>query len=192
SRGVFMDSRVEVYRSGYTGEDGVEIIMSAAMAKLLVGMVGHKWKQAQSVIRPAGLGARDTLRLEAGMPLYGHELDEQTNPMATGFGWAVSLEKAFIGGDAINRVVQSGGPERKLVGLELDGRRTARQGTPVMLNDLQVGTVTSGTFSPTLNKSIAMAYVAEQYAGLGTRLGVDFRKEIVQSTVVPMPFYKRD
>jgi aminomethyltransferase len=192
ARGLFMDSRVEVYRSGYTGEDGVELIMSGPMAKLLVGMIGHKWRQAQSLIKPAGLGARDTLRIEAGLPLYGHELDEDIDPLATGFGWAVSTNTAFIGADAIEKLAAEGGPKKKLVGLDLDGRRTARQGTPIVLNDLQVGAATSGTFSPTLSKSIAMAYVATEFAGVGTRLGVDFKKEVMQATVVPLPFYKRD
>ena len=189
ARGVFMDSRVEVYRSGYTGEDGVELIMSAAMAKLLVGMVGHKWRQAGSVIRPAGLGARDTLRVEAGLPLYGHELDEDIDPLSTGFGWAVSADTPFVGAEAVREVARAG-PVKQLVGLELDGRRTARQGAHIMLNDLQVGAVTSGVFSPTLNRSIAMGYVVADYAGVGTRLGVDFKREVAQATVVPLPFYK--
>jgi aminomethyltransferase len=191
ARGLFMDSRVEIYRSGYTGEDGVELIMSAPMAKLLVGMVGHKWKQPQSAIRPAGLGARDTLRIEAGLPLYGHELDEEIDPISTGFGWAVSTDTPFIGGEAVRKVAAAG-PAKKLVGLELSGRRTARQGNAVMLNDLQVGTVTSGTLSPTLGKSIAMAYVIADYAGVGMDLGVDFKREVVQAKVVPLPFYKRE
>lgn len=191
ARGVFMDSRVEVYRSGYTGEDGVELIMSAGMAKLLVGMVGHKWKQPQSIIKPAGLGARDTLRIEAGLPLYGHELDEDIDPISTGFGWAVSTDTPFIGAAAVKKIAQAG-PAKTLVGLELDGRRTARQGNLVMLNDLQVGSVTSGTMSPTLFKSIAMAYVASDYAAVGTQLGIDFKREVVQAKVVPLPFYKRE
>ena len=189
ARGVFMDSRVEVYRSGYSGEDGVELIMSAAMARLLVGMVGHKWRQAGSTIRPAGLGARDTLPVEAGLPLYGHELDEDIDPLSTGFGWAVATDTPFIGAEAVREVAKTG-PTKQLVGLELDGRRTARQGAQVMLNDLQVGTVTSGVFSPTLNKSIAMAYVVPDYAGVGMDLGIDFKREVVQAKVVPLPFYK--
>ena len=191
ARGLFMDSRVEVYRSGYTGEDGVELIMSAPMAKLLVGMVGHKWKQPQSAIKPAGLGARDTLRIEAGLPLYGHELEEDIDPISTGFGWAVSTDVPFIGSEAVKKVAKAG-PAKQLVGLELSGRRTARQGNPVVVNDLQVGVVTSGTLSPTLGKSLAMAYVPPEQAGVGFDLGVDFKKEIVQAKVVPLPFYKRD
>ena len=163
--------------------------MSAAMARLLVGMVGHKWRQAGSTIRPAGLGARDTLPVEAGLPLYGHELDEDIDPLSTGFGWAVATDTPFIGAEAVREVAKTG-PTKQLVGLELDGRRTARQGAQVMLNDLQVGTVTSGVFSPTLNKSIAMAYVVPDYAGVGMDLGIDFKREVVQAKVVPLPFYK--
>ena len=103
----------------------------------------------------------------------------------------MSTDTDFIGADAVKAVDEAGGSARVLVGLELDGRRTARQGTPVTLNDLQVGTVTSGTFAPTLNKSLAMAYVVAEYAGLGTQLGADFKKETALATVVPLPFYKR-
>ena len=191
ARGEYMGADVEVYRSGYTGEDGVELVLPASMAGLLVGMIGEKWKRADSVIKPCGLGARDTLRIEAGLPLYGHELNEDLNVLASGMGWAVSTDTDFIGGEAVRAVDEAGGPERVLIGLELDGRRTARQGTPVLLNDLQIGEVTSGTFSPTLNRSVAMAYVASDYAGVGMDLGVDFKKEVAQARVVPLPFYKR-
>ena len=191
ARGEYMGADVEVYRSGYTGEDGVELVLPASMAGLLVGMVGEKWRRPGSNIRPCGLGARDTLRIEAGLPLYGHELNEDVNVLASGMGWAVSTDTDFIGAEAVRAVAEAGGPERVLVGLEIDGRRTARQGTLVLLNDLQVGEVTSGTFSPTLGRSVAMAYVAADYAGVGTELGVDFKRETAQARVVPLPFYKR-
>ena len=191
ARGEYMGADVEVYRSGYTGEDGVELVLPASMAGLMVGMIGEKWRRPGSVIKPCGLGARDTLRIEAGLPLYGHELSEDVNVLASGMGWAVSTDTDFIGSEAVREADEAGGPERVLIGLELDGRRTARQGTPVLLNDLQVGEVTSGTFSPTLNKSVAMAYVTADYAGVGVDLGVDFKKEIAQARVVPLPFYKR-
>ena len=189
--GEYMGAEIEVYRSGYTGEDGVEIVLPASMAGMLVGMIGDKWRREGSVIRPCGLGARDTLRIEAGLPLYGHELSEEINVLASGMGWAVSADTDFIGAEAVREIAENGGPDRVLIGLELDGRRTARQGAAVLLNELQVGEVTSGTLSPLLGKSLAMAYVASQYAGVGGDLGVDFKREVVQARVVPLPFYKR-
>lgn len=188
TRGEVMGSPVEIYRSGYTGEDGIELVCTADMAKMIAGMLGDKLKAGP--IYACGLGARDTLRIEAALPLYGHELSETIDPISTGMGWAVNKDGQYLGGDIIRAVVESG-PKKMLVGLELDGKRTARQGTTVMLNDLQVGEVTSGCMSPTLGKSVAMAYVAADFAGIGTTLGIDFKREVVQATVVPLPFYKR-
>lgn len=188
TRGEVMGAAVEVYRSGYTGEDGFELVCGADMAKMLAGMLGDKLRNGP--IYACGLGARDTLRIEASLPLYGHELTEETDPISVGMGWAVNKEGRFLGSDVI-QAVNEAGPEKLLVGLELSGRRTARQGTPVLMNDVQVGEVTSGCFGPTLQKSIAMAFVANEYAGVGTDVGIDFKREIVQATVVPSPFYKR-
>lgn len=188
TKGEVMGSPVEIYRSGYTGEDGIELICTADMAKMIAGMLGDKLKAGP--IYACGLGARDTLRIEAALPLYGHELSETIDPISTGMGWAVNKEGQFLGSEIIGKINEDG-PEKVLVGLELDGKRTARQGTPLLLNDLQVGEVTSGCMSPTLGKSIAIAYVASDYAGLGTTLGVDFKREIIQANVVPLPFYKR-
>lgn len=188
--GEYMGSPIEVYRSGYTGEDGVELVIPAAMAQMLGGMIGQSWKKPDAPIKSAGLGARDTLRIEAGLPLYGHELTEEINVLACGMGWAVATDTDFIGADAV-KAWDEKTEKRALVGLELDGRRTARQGASVLLNDVQVGEVTSGTMSPTLGRSLAMAYVASDYAGFGTELGVDFKREVVQSRVVALPFYKR-
>jgi len=179
-----------VFRSGYTGEDGIELVLPAKMAAMAMRMLGGKEDRPGATLRPAGLGARDTLRLEAGMPLYGHELTEQTDPISAGLAWAVDLAKDFIGSAAL-RAVAERGPARKLVGLELDGRRIARQGTPVVKDGQTIGAVTSGTFGPTVQKSIAMAYVDAAHAAEGTELAVDLKGTTNAAKVVKLPFYKR-
>jgi aminomethyltransferase len=138
---------------------------------------------------PCGLGARDTLRLEAGMPLYGHELTETINPIRAGLGWAVKVDKGeFVGREALANVART--TER--VGLELDGKRAAREGSAVLAADgAPAGTVTSGSYAPWLDKSIAMGYVAAQVAAPGTGLLVDIRGTRTPAKVVPLPFYKR-
>jgi aminomethyltransferase len=180
-----------VFRSGYTGEDGVELIISAKAAGMAMKMLAGKMDKPDATIKPAGLGARDTLRLEAGMPLYGHELGETLDPLSAGLGWAVDLNKDFIGVGPLRQIRDAGGPRRKLVGLELDGRRIARQGTPVTAGGAVVGEVTSGTFSPTLQKSIAMAFVDTAQSALGTELSADLKGTPNPAKVVPLPFYKR-
>ena len=179
-----------VFRSGYTGEDGVEIIIPAKVASMAMKLIAGKMDKESATIKPAGLAARDTLRLEAGMPLYGHELSETLDPISAGLGWAVDLNKDFIGAEALRRI-QETGPKRKLVGLELEGKRIARQGAPVLADGETVGEVTSGTLSPTLGKSIALAYVAADRAGEGTALAVDLKGTTVAAKVVKVPFYKR-
>jgi aminomethyltransferase len=179
-----------VFRSGYTGEDGVELIIPAKAASMAMKLLGGKMDRPEATIKPAGLGARDTLRLEAGMPLYGHELTEQTDPISAGLGWAVDTTKDFIGAPAL-RLIQAAGPKRKLVGLELEGRRIARQGAPVVQNGRPVGEVTSGTFSPTLQKSIAMAYVDAPLAEEGAGLEIDLKGSMNAAKIVKLPFYKR-
>jgi aminomethyltransferase len=186
----FMLIKFSVFRSGYTGEDGVEMILPAKMASMALKLLGGKFEKEDATIQPAGLGARDTLRLEAGMPLYGHELTESTDPISAGLGWAVDLTKEFIGVEAL-RVIKERGPARKLVGLELEGRRIARQGTPVRNGEQVIGEVTSGTFGPTLQKSIAMAYVDTSFAAEGTQLAVDLKGTLNPAKVVKLPFYKR-
>lgn len=179
-----------IYRSGYTGEDGVEIVIPARQAELLIKLTGRE-DRPDSTIRPAGLGARDTLRLEAGMHLYGHELEETIDPISAGLSWAVDLSKDFIGAVALRKVKESG-PERKLVGLELHGRRIARQGSPVVAESgAAVGTVTSGTLSPTLGKSIALALVQPEFTSEGTGLAIDLRGDLNPARVTKIPFYKR-
>jgi aminomethyltransferase len=179
-----------VFRSGYTGEDGVEIILSAKVAPMAMKMLAGKMDKPDATLKPAGLGARDTLRLEAGMPLYGHELLETIDPISAGLGWAVDLTKDFAGAEKL-REIAAAGPKRKLVGLELEGKRIARQGAPIMKDAAVVGEVTSGTLSPTLGKSIAMGYVDANLAGEGTELNVDLKGTPNAAKVVKMPFYKR-
>jgi len=184
--GSYMMMSYTISRTGYTGEDGVEIVFPATAASLL-------WPYVSSLgdgeVKPAGLGARDTLRLEAGMPLYGHELDEQHDPLSAGLDFAVSLDKDFIGRDALARVAAEG-PRQKLVGLTMPGRKAARQGYAVLAGGRTVGVVTSGTFSPTLGHPIAMAWVDSAHAAVGNRLAIDVRGELLDAMVVELPFYK--
>lgn len=179
-----------IFRSGYTGEDGVEIIIPAKVSAMAMKLIAGKTDKPDATIKPAGLGARDTLRIEAGMPLYGHELSETIDPLSAGLGWAVDLTKDFIGADALRKIAAAG-VKRRLVGLELQGNRIARQGFPVTLNGKPIGEVTSGTLSPTLGKSIAMAYVDTDKAAEGSALMIDFKGAQVPAKVVKLPFYKK-
>jgi aminomethyltransferase len=185
----FMLIKFTVFRSGYTGEDGVELIIPAKMASMAIKLVG-KADHEGATIRPAGLGARDTLRLEAGMPLYGHELTQTLDPLSAGLNFAVDLTKDFIGAGPL-RDIAATGPRRKLVGLELEGKRIARQGTPVLGDGKVIGEVTSGTLSPTLGKSIAMAYIDANFTGEGTQVSADLKGILNPAKIVKLPFYKR-
>jgi len=178
------------YRSGYTGEDGVEVVLPAGLVGPLVPRLLGTPEQPNAIIRPAGLGARDTLRIEAAMPLYGHELGEEVDSLTAGQGWAVDLNKDFIGVEPM-RKLQERGLLRKLVGLELDGRRIARQHYKAYNGGREVGEVTSGTLSPTLGKSIAMAFVRSEDASEGAALDVELAGKRVPARVVRLPFYKR-
>src|SRR5687768_3477933 len=179
-----------VFRSGYTGEDGVEVVIPAKVAPMAMKLIGGSASKDGATIQPAGLGARDTLRLEAGMPLYGHELTETIDPLSAGLAFAVDLNKDFVGAEALRKIAAEG-PRRKLVGLELEGKRIARQGSPVVADGVPVGEVTSGTLSPTLQKSIAMAYVDADRATEDTALVVDLKGTTIPAQVVKLPFYKR-
>lgn len=177
-----------VARTGYTGEDGFEVIVGAASGVSL-------WEEftragAGAGMVPAGLAARDTLRLEAGMPLYGHELTEDLTPFEAGLGRVVNLDHDFVGRDALAQT--AGRPlERTLVGLAGEGRRAARAGSPVLAGGAEVGQITSGVLSPTLGHPIALAYVRPELAAAGTGLQADVRGKLLPMTVVPLPFYKR-
>ncbi len=174
-----------ISRTGYTGEDGLEVMLSAAHAAEL-------WEDLlRRGARPAGLGARDTLRLEAAMPLYGHDLNEEIDPFQAGLAWAVKMDKGdFIGRAALARRQQDTSlPVR--VGLELEGKRIAREGATVLQGGQEAGQVSSGTFSPTLQKAIAMAYVNRSLAAPGTSCAVDIRGQATPARVVELPFYRR-
>jgi aminomethyltransferase len=186
--GAFMGVPYTIARSGYTGEDGIELILPASVAGMLGSVLPT---DDESSLKPAGLGARDTLRLEAGMPLYGHELSEATDSLSAGMAWCVDLTKDFIGADRL-RTIAAEGPARKLVGIEVEGRRIARPGTRLLDGSDEIGTVTSGTFSPTLEKSIAMAYVRSEASEGGRELTAELGgKTTTLARVVPLPFYKR-
>ena len=180
-----------VARTGYTGEDGFEVFVENARAHELWDALSEAG--AGHGLVSVGLGARDTLRLEAGMPLYGNELDRETNPFEAGQGRIVKLDKPgdFIGRAALERVSREG-PAKQLVGLTMQGRGIARHGYPVYAGERRAGVVTSGTQSPTLGKAIAMAHVAPDDAEPGTIVDVEIREQRVAAEVVGLPFYRRD
>jgi aminomethyltransferase len=177
-------SPVVLSRTGYTGEDGFEIYLSPDDAPRV-------WRELlETGATPAGLGARDTLRLEAGMCLYGNELDPETTPLEAGIGFAVHLDKEqeFIGQEALIREKEEG-LRKKLVGFEVEGRGIARHDHPVKVEDETVGRVTSGTLSPTLNKAIGLALVSPE---VEDRFEVVIRERPVDAHTVELPFYKRE
>ncbi|MBI4604650.1 MAG: glycine cleavage system aminomethyltransferase GcvT [Planctomycetes bacterium] len=190
ARGRILGSAAWIARTGYTGEDGFEVFLDAGLAPAF-------WRRALEVggsrIAPVGLGARDTLRLEAGMPLYGHEIDLTTDPFEAGLGFAVKLEKPadFIGKASLAER-RARGPARRLVGFRVLGRRVARQGMKVLKEGEEAGTITSGAPSPTLGCPIAMGYLSAAAAGAGPgSLEVDVRGHRERLEVVPLPFYSR-
>ena len=178
-----------IARTGYTGEDGFEIYFAPEYSEKL-------WDDLMSAgapfgLIPAGLGARNTLRLEAGMCLYGHEIDDTTTPWEAGLAWICKMEKApFLGSDVLAKQKQDGLP-RKLAGFEMLDKRIGRDGYPVDVAGKQVGRVTSGCPSPTLKKNIGMAYVPPDLTALGTDLEIDIRGQKAAARVIPLPFYKR-
>lgn len=188
--GTFNGVPLHIGRTGYTGEDGYELYIAASSAEAL-------WRalvdagSAHGLV-PAGLASRDTLRLEAGMPLYGHELGLETFPEQAGLGRVVALAKE---GDFVGRAAIEAGPPagaRVLVGLVAEGKRAGRAEYDVLQGDRVVGVITSGALSPTLGHPIAMAYVDADVAEPGTALELDVRGSRVPASVVPLPFYKRE
>ena len=176
-------------RTGYTGEDGFELFLDPAVAvevwdRLMAAGQPHG-------IVPAGLGARDTLRLEAGMALYGHEIDAGTNPWEANLDWIVRLEKGdFIGRDALVAAREKG-VARKLIGFEVEGRGIARQGHRISIGGVDCGAVTTGTFSPTFEKALGLCYVPVGDAEPGRAVEIDVRGKAVAARLRPYPFYKR-
>ncbi len=179
-----------VSRTGYTGEDGFEVYGPADAA---VGLWNAVMQAGEADgLQPVGLGARDTLRLEAKMALYGNDIDESTTVLEADLGWIVKLAKGdFIGREVLARQAEEG-IEKKLAGFELSGRRIARHDYPAVHDGKVVGRVTSGTFAPTLEKSIGLCYLPVELTEPGTRFEVDCRGRAEPATVVPTPFYKRD
>jgi aminomethyltransferase len=181
-----------VSRTGYTGEDGFEIMVAPDRSPALWRTLLEAGDEAG--LRPAGLGARDTLRLEARMCLYGNDIDETTSLVEAGLGWIVSLDDAK--GDFLGRSVleaqKKNGPPRKLVGFEMVGRGIARHGYPVLMGDSHMGDVTSGSFAPFLQKNIGLCYLPTAKTAVGTEMDVDVRGRRVAARVVPTPFYKRE
>jgi len=178
-----------ISRTGYTGEDGFELYCAPVDAVTLWNDLLAAGKECG--LLPAGLGARDTLRIEAGYCLYGHELDEQTNPLEAGLGWTVKLNKGeFIGRDALLKVKEEG-PKRKLIGIEMIERGISRAGYAIYENNLPIGALTSGAPSPTLNKNIGMGYVEASHAVVGNTVQIDIRGKRAAAQIVALPFYKR-
>ncbi len=182
----YLDSTVVICRTGYTGEDGVELVTTVEAGGALLEQLVAEGAD------PCGLGARDTLRLEAALPLYGNDIDTDTSPWEAGLGFAVSLDDGaeFAGRDALAATHESP-PERTLACLQAQGRGIMRAGCPVLHGGRTVASMSSGGFSPTLSVSIGMAYLPVELAGTGTKLEVDVRGKPLAATVVPRPFYRR-
>ncbi len=181
-------------RTGYTGEDGFELFVENAGARQLFEAILDAGAGVDA--KPVGLGARDTLRLEAGLPLYGHELDRNSSPLEAGLAAFVKLGRPFIGAAALT-AQRDRGLKKTLVGLQTDdGRMVARQGYRVFRNGEAAGVVTSGTFAPSIQRPIAMAYLAATGAknmpAVGESLEVEIRERKIGATIVPRPFYRRD
>jgi len=177
-----------ISRSGYTGEDGFEIYAAA-------NIIGNIWDKlmiagAQSGLKPAGLGARDTLRLEAGMMLNGQDMTEAVSPLEVPYSWIVDANKEFVGKTAL-MARKNSGIGNKLVGIEMTGRGIARHGYKVFHHLREIGIVTSGTFSPTLNKAIGLAFVDMAYSAPDTEITVAIRNTMTEAKIVKLPFYKR-
>jgi aminomethyltransferase len=187
---ILCNAKCTVARTGYTGEDGIELFCAP-------GDAPHVWRSLLDLgrehgLEPAGLGARDTLRLEARLSLYGNDIDETTNPIEAGLGWVVKLDKGdFLGRDALKKV-KDAGPSRKMVGFEMTGRGIARHGYDIVDDaGAKIGVVTSGSPSPTTGKNIGMGYVPSALAAVGTKIVVDCRGRKTDAVIVKTPFYKR-
>ena len=191
----YLIMKLIVSRTGYTGEDGVEVILPASMVDMALKMLVS---DAKHVTDPVGLGARDTLRMEAGMPLYGHELGEEINALASGLDFAIAIDKdndergeVYVGMEALKRTRDAGGPKTKLVGMWVEGKRSARQGMVVKDAGKPVGAVTSACQSPTLGRGIAMAYIDAALANTGHKLQIDTgRDTLLEAEITTLPFYK--
>ncbi|MDO4255390.1 MAG: glycine cleavage system aminomethyltransferase GcvT [Kocuria sp.] len=186
---------VKLARTGYTGEDGFEIYVDTQHNTAAAEQLWHRLTETGAAhgMVPCGLAARDSLRLEAGMPLHGHELSADIDPYSAGLGPVVALKSKedFVGRDAL-AAIKNNGPERTLVGLAHATKRAARPGYPVLHNGEVIGEVTSGAPSPTLGHAIALAFVPPEFADIGTEVDVDLRGKPTPFTVVKLPFYQRE
>jgi len=189
AHGEVASVRATVSRTGYTGEDGFEVFVPPAQAERVWDAILAAGKAVD--IRPCGLGARDTLRLEAAMRLYGNDMDEQTTVVEAGLSWIVGWNKPAFTGHERLREQKAQGPARKLVAFEMTERAIARHGYPVLRDNAPVGVVTSGTQTPFLKKAIGLAMVPADMTALGTTFDVDVRGRRAKAIVVPEPFYKR-
>lgn len=187
--GEVAGQRATISRTGYTGEDGVEIFVAPQAADTVWQALSESGRPLGLV--PAGLGARDTLRLEASMRLYGNDMDDQTTVLEAGLDWVVGWEKTeFIGHESLRRQ-KSDGVARKIIGFEMIDKGIARPGYPTFVDGQPAGRVTSGTQTPFLKRAIGMALMAIAHAKAGTELEVEIRGRRARARVVPMPFYKR-
>jgi aminomethyltransferase len=189
AHGEVAGARATISRTGYTGEDGFEIFVPPNVAERVWDAILESGRSVD--IAPAGLGARDTLRLEAGMRLYGNDMDESTTVLEAGLGWMIGwTNETFVGRDVLEKQ-KDAGVTRKLVGFEMIERGIARHGYQVVRDGRLVGVVTSGTQTPYLKKAIGMAYVPVDVSRPGDEIEVDVRGRALKARVVPMPFYKR-
>lgn len=182
--------KVLVSRTGYTGEDGFEIYCRP-------DEIVHLWEMLMEAgkplgLLPAGLGCRDTLRFEACLPLYGHELSAAISPVEAGIGFFVKLDKGEFNGREALAEQKAQGPKRKVVGFVMLDRGIARAEYPVMANGVRIGTVTTGSYSPTLNKNLGLALIQADYAKVGTKIEIDIRGKNLAAEVIGKPFYKRE
>jgi aminomethyltransferase len=186
---VIAGTPARIARTGYTGEDGFEIYFAPEQSERVWNQILDAGQEFG--IKPCGLGARNTLRLEAGMALYGHEIHAAITPLEAGLGWIVKLDKGdFIGRAALARQKQQG-VTRKLIGFEMTGRGIGRDDYEVFLDGSPAGWVTSGGPSPTLNKNIGMCYLPAGYSKPGRRIQIAIRNQPVEAVTIPAPFYKR-
>lgn len=189
ARGNILGVPGAMSRTGYTGEDGFELYVQKELAIPLWNKM-LEVGEAEGLVA-AGLGSRDILRLEAGMPLYGHEITESTTPLDAGLDFGVKFEHEFVGKAALQRQLAQGGPTQRLVGLRTESKRVPRQGYDVMHDGRVIGTVCSGGASPTLGVNIATAYVPRELAEPGTAVGFAIKDKVEPATVCALPFYKR-
>jgi aminomethyltransferase len=188
-QGKLAGVEMTISRTGYTGELGFEIYFGVEHGAAVWKAIFEAGKKFG--IAPIGLGARDTLRLEMGYCLYGNDIDQTTNPIEGGLGWITKLAKGEFIAKSVLEKTKAEGPKRKLVGMMLAEKAVPRHGYPLLANGAAIGIVTSGTFSPTLEKGIAMGYVERQYAEIGSKIQIDVRGKSVEATVVALPFLKK-